>query len=428
MATETKTGGRAATAGVIGGGTAIAVGRPLTATPDGFEWTPLSEVARLETGHTPSRRHSEYWGGDIGWIGIKDATANHGRTIFSTNQTVTEAGIANSSARILPTGTVCLSRTASVGYVVVMGTPMSTSQDFVNWVCGPELDNRYLKYVLQLERDTLLRFASGTTHQTIYFPEAKAFHALLPQIDAQRAIADVLGALDDKVESNRRLVTDVLNLCGPLLARADQHPVRVGDVATLDKGVSYKGSGLADGPSDGLPMVNLANFSTQGWLKVSGLKHYSGEFKSRHVARPGDLLVANTDLTQQRTILGRPALVPPGSEMLFTHHVYAVRFTSRSELCLPLWAALQTSGFRERAEGFATGTTVAGMPKETLLDFRFNVCHDSAIADAAALVDRAWSAERESAALVDLRDTLLPELLSGRIRVRVAEELVEAAT
>lgn len=159
----------------------------------------MTDVARLETGHTPSRKHPEYWGGDVPWIGIRDATGNHGQTIHKTAQYTNELGIRNSSARILPANTVCLSRTASVGYVVVMGVPMATSQDFVNWVCGPKLDYRFLKYILVGERNSFLRFASGTTHQTIYFPEVKAFHAALPDIDTQRSIADVLSALDDRI-------------------------------------------------------------------------------------------------------------------------------------------------------------------------------------------------------------------------------------
>jgi type I restriction enzyme S subunit len=197
---ETRTGGRAATSGVILGDCALAVGKPSKPLPPGWRWTPLTDVARLETGHTPSRRCPDYWGGDIPWIGTKDATANHGRTIYRTSQYTNELGIANSSARVLPAKTVCLSRTASIGYVVVMGKPMATSQDFVNWVCSDLLDYRYLKYVLLAERDSFLRFASGTTHQTIYFPEVKAFHAALPNVDEQRRIADVLSALDDRAE------------------------------------------------------------------------------------------------------------------------------------------------------------------------------------------------------------------------------------
>lgn len=202
---ETQTGGRPATKGVIPGRYALSVGLPDKTPPSGWKWTALSDVARLESGHTPSRRFPEYWDGDIPWIGIKDATDNHGEVIFDTYQHVTQEGIDNSSARMLPAGTVCLSRTASVGFVVVMGRSMSTSQDFVNWICSEKIDNHFLKYVLVSEHDSMLRFASGTTHQTIYYPEAKAFHVCLPDINEQRAIAGILGALDDKIELNRRM-------------------------------------------------------------------------------------------------------------------------------------------------------------------------------------------------------------------------------
>ncbi|WP_424948959.1 restriction endonuclease subunit S [Comamonas aquatica] len=118
---ESRTGGRSATTGVIPGDFAISVGNPGTSLADGWTWTLLTDVARLETGHTPSRKHPEYWGGNVPWIGIRDATGNHGQEIFETAQYTNELGIRNSSARILPPKTVCLSRTASVGYVVVMG-------------------------------------------------------------------------------------------------------------------------------------------------------------------------------------------------------------------------------------------------------------------------------------------------------------------
>ena len=202
---STQTGGRKATTGHIAGDCAIAVGMSSEEPPPDRRWRLLTDLARLETGHTPSRRRPEYWDGDIPWIGIRDATGNHGRTLLDTEQHVTQAGIDNSSARLLPANTVCLSRTASVGYVVVMGRPMATSQDFVNWVCDPEkLDYRYLKYALLAERGSYSRFSHGTTHQTIYFPEVKALHLLAPEREEQSAIADVLSALDDKIEQNQR--------------------------------------------------------------------------------------------------------------------------------------------------------------------------------------------------------------------------------
>jgi type I restriction enzyme S subunit len=122
----TRTGGRAATEGVIPGRWALSVARPPTPAPREWTWVPLTDVARLESGYTPSRKKPEYWDGDIPWIGIRAATANHGRVLMDTEQHTNALGIENSSARLLPKHTVCLSRTASVGYVVVTGRPMAT--------------------------------------------------------------------------------------------------------------------------------------------------------------------------------------------------------------------------------------------------------------------------------------------------------------
>lgn len=198
----TKTGGRDATLRHIPGRFALAVGMPKTPPRKGWRWTSLTDLARLESGHTPSRRHPEYWGGSIPWIGIQDARECHGRQIDDTFQHTNALGISNSSARVLPAKTVCLSRTASVGYVVVMGRPMATSQDFVNWVCSNQLKSDFLKYIFLAEGRDLLRFASGAVHQTIYFPEAKAFHVCHPGLAEQ---ARIIAQLDSLREETQRL-------------------------------------------------------------------------------------------------------------------------------------------------------------------------------------------------------------------------------
>ncbi len=197
----TETGGRSATTRHIPPKLALAVGMPRTPAPKGWRWSALTDLARLESGHTPSRKHPEYWGGSIPWIGIGDARAHDGRRIDDTEEKTNELGIENSSARVLPANTVCLSRTASVGYVVVMGRPMATSQDFVNWVCSKDLDHNFLKYLLIAEDENLLRFASGSVHQTIYFPEVKAFHICHPALPEQRRIVGILDEAFDAIST-----------------------------------------------------------------------------------------------------------------------------------------------------------------------------------------------------------------------------------
>ncbi|MCW0198869.1 restriction endonuclease subunit S [Sphingopyxis sp.] len=187
--------GRAATDRIIRGRAAISVNDPGHALPRGWARAVLTDVADLGTGHTPSRHHPEYWDGEIGWIGIRDAGAHHGKVINETAQHITPLGVENSAARMLPKDTVCLSRTASVGYVVKMGRPMTTSQDFVTWSCSEAIDPDYLLNALLAEGSDIRRFGEGSTHTTIYFPAVKAFNIDLPPPAEQRRIVAKLDAL-----------------------------------------------------------------------------------------------------------------------------------------------------------------------------------------------------------------------------------------
>lgn len=187
-APEQARGGRAPTNEIIAGTGGISINSPGTSLAPGWDWVPLLRVARQETGHTPSRSHPEWWNGDVPWIGIPDANLHHGGVIHRTIQTINEAGLANSAARLLPAGTVVLSRTASVGYVAIMGREMATSQDFVTWSCSEALDPRYLMYALLSEGDDIREFGRGTTHTTIYFPEIRAFNIKLAPLEEQREI------------------------------------------------------------------------------------------------------------------------------------------------------------------------------------------------------------------------------------------------
>ncbi len=162
----------------------------------GWEWVLLTDVARLATGHTPDRKKSEYWDGEIPWISLPEIRRLDGRTALDTKIKTTSAGIANSSAVVLPAGTVCFSRTASVGFVTKLGCPMATSQDFHNWVPGPELNPEYLMSALRVSRQHLLAASDGSIHKTIYQRVAESFRVLLPPRELQDDFARRLAMLD----------------------------------------------------------------------------------------------------------------------------------------------------------------------------------------------------------------------------------------
>ena len=160
--------------------------------PPGWQWHKLTDIARLESGHTPSRSRPDWWGGDVSWISLTEIRALDGQWVEGTQLRTNPAGIANSAARILPRGTVCYSRTASVGFVAIMAKPMATSQDFANWVCGDALDPEFLMYALIRARKQLRDLATGATHKTIYMPTLESFHVCAPDLDSQRRIVRVL--------------------------------------------------------------------------------------------------------------------------------------------------------------------------------------------------------------------------------------------
>lgn len=209
---------------IIEGELAISVGSPNKNIPSRYKWTELVSIAKLETGHTPSRNFDSYWNGSINWVGIKDAKNHHGKTIFETEQKVTQLGIDNSAARVLPIGTVCLSRTASVGYVVVLGKEMSTSQDFVNWICSDAIKPNWLKILLMAEKNSILKFGKGTTHTTIYFPEVISLYVALPPIEEQLEIIQRVETLFSKADAieqrHKKLKEQIVQLQPALLAKA----------------------------------------------------------------------------------------------------------------------------------------------------------------------------------------------------------------
>ena len=149
-------------------------------------------VAKLRSGHTPSRKNPEYWENcTIPWFGLADVwQLRDGKLeyVHATTEKISEIGMANSAARLLPKGTVILSRTASVGFSAILGVDMATTQDFVNWVCGPLLQPEYLLYGFRAMEPEFRRLTMGSTHQTIYMPDVGGFATPVPPVPEQKQI------------------------------------------------------------------------------------------------------------------------------------------------------------------------------------------------------------------------------------------------
>lgn len=167
----------------------------------------LRQLARLESGHTPSRQRPDYWIEDecvIPWFTLADVgylRVERNTRIASTSQKISQVGLENSAARLLPSNTVILSRTASVGFSGIINFPLAVSQDFAAWICKPELDPTYLLFCLRAMKPEFKRLMMGSTHQTIYMPDIEAFRVPFPPLAEQVAIAEFVQTTTDEIDT-----------------------------------------------------------------------------------------------------------------------------------------------------------------------------------------------------------------------------------
>jgi len=169
----------------------------------------LRHLASLGTGHTPDRRNRQYWENCvIPWVTAEDLSGreNPFAVLMETRQKISALGVANSAAVVHPSGTVMLCRTASVGLICHVGVPMATTQAFVTWSPGPELDSGFLMYALHSLRQEWKRLAFGSTHDTIYMPDLESVKIPYVPLTEQRRIARLLDASTSRLlESMRHL-------------------------------------------------------------------------------------------------------------------------------------------------------------------------------------------------------------------------------
>ena len=315
------------------------------------------------------------------------------------------------------------------------------------------IDNKFLYKLLTSDRmlNYLQHIAEGRsgTFPQITFSELKNIDILLPSIQEQIAIAKTLDDLDEKIEINNKINKKLEEMAQAIFKQwfidfefpnEDGNPYKssggemveselgmipngwrvklLKDYCDVKKGLSYKGKHLVE---DGVPMINLGNVNPGGGFRSDKCKFYDGDFKEQHTVKAGDIIIANTDMTQDRVILGSPILVPDfkTESIIFTHHLFAFR-----NLKIPksfLYYYLKSKSFRERAESYATGTTVLAISRDSVLNINFVKANNEVLNKfdliTKSILDRIKNNNLEIEKLQKLRDTLLPKLMSGEIRV-----------
>lgn len=313
------------------------------------------------------------------------------------------------------------------------------------WVVRPRtgVNRDYLFYLMASPDflEPIIRASEGTKMPRAKWDYAAALTFPVPPRAEQQSISGILASLDDKIELNRQMAETLDGIAQTLFRKCFVEPAgrawpsggealpeawkveRLGEHVDAVRGLSYSGAGLTD-DGDGLPMHNLNSVYEGGGYKRDGLKRYTGDYKERHTLRAGDLVVTNTEQGFGFLLIGYPALVPRcfGETGLFSHHLYRVRPRPRSPLTTAyLYWLLRDARMHRVLAGFTNGTTVNMLPLDGLEAPKVVVPPASLVEEftkaVAPMQELCECLESENDTLREIRDTLLPPLLDGRIEV-----------
>ena len=283
----------------------------MTALPTGWRAATLGEVARWGSGGTPTASRSDYYGGPIPWAVIGDLSEG---PVRQTRSAITHKALQESSAKLVPPGAVLIAMYGSIGKLGITEVEMATNQAIAFAVPYDGLDTRYLFYYLLSQRDELGRAGKGATQQNIGQAVLKAWPIVMPQLDEQRRIVDILedhlsrlDAADKSLQRARQRSRSMsAAVLDSVIVDSDEQCSLRDLVERVETGRSYGGSAPPAGPDEwGIIRVSAM---TWGEFRAGENKAVpSNRADPRYEIKVGDLLVsrANTSAYVGAAVLVR---------------------------------------------------------------------------------------------------------------------------
>ena len=383
---------------------------------------------RICSGGTPKSTVEEYYGGTIPWLNTKEVNFNR---IHSTEKTITEKGLQNSSAKWIDENAVIVAMYgATAGKSAIAKIPLTTNQACCNLNVDPnKADYRFVYYALYNDYNRLASLANGGAQQNLNAMQIKEFNIPYPSLEEQTAIADFLSALDDKIEINRQ-INDNLEQQAKALYKSwfvDFEPFKDGDFVESELGLIPEGWKVAE----------LSSVTKQITEKVKDRT----DVKVLSPVNTGELVLSEEYFTKQvfSESVSKYIVVKP---LQFAYNPARVNIGSLGmntftfDGCVsPVYVAFEcesnyhhffdyyrkTDGFKEEVLTRAIGGVRQTLsykdfsliklvyPPQEVVE-KFNSIYGK-------LLDNINSIKSENTKLSDLRDTLLPKLMSGELKI-----------
>lgn len=382
---------------------------------------------------------------DSSFYSVRTSNISKGKIDYESCNRVSRDVYDEWTVRAVPKeGDIILAREAPIGEVGIIkkGYKVCLGQRTVLIsVSSSDVNNKFLLYYLvnPTQKNSLIEMSAGSVVSHLNMKDIRAFVIKIPPLLEQKAIASVLSSLDDKIDLLHRQNKTLEQMAEALFRQWFVESVRsgeskggeakevwdwkqLGEFIEVVRGLSYKGVGLSDS-ENGIPMHNLNSVFEGGGYKYDGIKFYSGEYKKQHNVSPGDLIVTNTEQGHEMRLIGFPAIIPKyyGDTGIFSQHIYKLQL-KENYLSIPfLYYLLMTFDMREQIAGSTNGSTVNMLPKDGIEWARFRIPPKSKIDYFTEIVqpmlDKQEMNFESIKTLENLRDTLLPKLMNGEVRM-----------
>lgn len=173
----------------------------------GWKKVKIGSIVEILNGGTPATTKREYWNGGIKWCTPSDLTKQKCKYLCDTEKTITEKGLKESSATLLPKGAILLCSRATIGEMSIATAPIATNQGFKNLICKPGVYNEFLYYALFPIRPQMVELAIGTTFLEISKTALQTIEINIPETyREQTAIAEALSDIDSLISSMQKLI------------------------------------------------------------------------------------------------------------------------------------------------------------------------------------------------------------------------------
>lgn len=412
----------------------------------------LTDVADVVGGGTPFTKEASYWNGNVPWLTPKDLSGYSKRYISSGERNISKSGLDNSSAVLLPASSVLLTSRAPIGYIAIAKNPIATNQGFKSLVLKRGHYPEFYYYLLKANVEYIRNMGSGSTFKEVSGSVVKELTFLVPEYDEQKRIAEILGAFDDKIEllqkqnktleemakaifkswfvdfdivrakqkgekkediiKNYHLTEELYNLfpssfidsaLGPIPIGWEVHPLP--KIATFLNGLALQKYPATDS-EDYLPVIKIAELRNG---VSSSTDRVSINLPKDYIVNNGDILFSWSGSLMVK--------IWPGEKGALNQHLFKVFSDDYPKWFYYLWTSHYLPIFQEIA---LNKTTTMGHIQRKHLDQALVVVPVNLAGFNnyfQYLIDKQILNNKQIQTLTELRDTLLPRLISGKIKV-----------